>query len=422
MAFQLAPSVNWDKLRKVLPLGRSREQRDLRQQLFKDLVVRGMVPKTDDTFKVCTKADRYRVRGTLSLFECESVFQGMLVRAGAAEPGPELHLAISRAFQAARSWIEPVTAFDETYMDMNQFQGFLLHLVHDVDLRSCMASAGLGQNASSVCVSLEDFQRFLDMIASPSSTPRLQCDWSNTREFALWRGSSAAAFSELCRTSLCMSGLGLELPYEKLIERCLQHVVADAVMTSELLPENRKAAFQLIQALQNVESLPNCVPGPFSADLESSRAAVTNSSRSSVVSPGFSDGLMNGEQVGGPLAWRSAYMLSNEMAEANLNSPRKRPQYAVLGALELVPPPTNRGREESSLTIQAAADRVAERERHERKADFTAEQHASEARRSARLAAAGGAACRKEIVTSVGAGLNSARGPLKLIPGRILYK
>eukprot|EP00929_Paragymnodinium_shiwhaense_P002275 TRINITY_DN102490_c0_g1_i1.p1 TRINITY_DN102490_c0_g1~~TRINITY_DN102490_c0_g1_i1.p1 ORF type:complete len:409 (+),score=87.05 TRINITY_DN102490_c0_g1_i1:184-1410(+) len=401
MAFQAAPVFDWQKLHKVLPLGRGREERDARIQLFKDLITRGKAPKeTLVTSKAEQKKERYRIRGTLSHAESTLEIAAMLLQHGvvAATDAGALQAALHRAFYAARAWVEPVTSFDETFIDMNQFHAMLTHLTYDVDLRCCLAAAGLGRNGAQLAVTQQDFKRILDLLGASGAPSRLQCDWDRIGEFESWRENAAAAFVELGETGSCMVGVGGDLQYENLLERCMQHVVAETVASGEFYAENRKAAFQLVQALQGVDSLPYCVPGPFDSSQETSRGAMT-SSRSSTTTPSGpgGNGFFAGETVGGPLAWRSMYSLSNEYLQ---HTPRRQPQYVPLGMLELTPPPTNRGREESSLHIVGV----------------------EQDRRSARLAAAGGVAFRKEIVTSIGQGLASPRDPLKLTPGRILYK
>merc|ERR1719198_1440422 len=82
--------------------------------------------------------------------------------------------------------------------------------------------------------------------------------WRDIGVFRDWRANPQGTFFEL-------SDNQGRLPFDQLADTCISHVVQALVASEEFSVGCRRRAYHLLQALNNIPSLPNAVPGPMSA-------------------------------------------------------------------------------------------------------------------------------------------------------------
>jgi hypothetical protein len=242
----------WQALVAVIPGGGGEADVQLREKLFKELVVRAAAAP-ENRFKVKTG-----FKGTLKLSDIEVPLKVIL---GKKEISPGCIDAVlsvqEQAFAAAQKWVNSISVIEPASIDMNQFHAFIIYIACYLSLWSlaCPTSSNTMLDATS-------FRGLLEDMADPRKAAH-GIPWASIGVFRSWQERPQAAFGE-------MANRDGRIPFINLANTCISHVVQALVVSDEFSNSCRKRAFQLLQALNNMPSLPNAVPGPLSARTETS--------------------------------------------------------------------------------------------------------------------------------------------------------
>jgi len=260
-ASALTPS-DWQLLAKVLPGGGGEAAVQAREKIFKELVVRAAA-LPHNRFKAKTSG----FKGTWAIADVQEPLTVILGKRGLPQRCIDLVLGVHmQAFDAARKWVSSISVIDRDCIDMNQFHAFVIYTSCYLSLSNFMI-----KRASSGAVDARTFQ---DLMAASEDTKLGLSDVPSG-----WKEEPRAAFSALAENQSV-------LPFHVLVDRCSFHAVQAIVVSDEFSQACRKRAFQLLQALNNMPSLPNMVPGPLSAnDSVESRRNSTSSARENLRTP-----------------------------------------------------------------------------------------------------------------------------------------
>lgn len=262
--------VDWQALHGVLPVGVDAASIDVREKLFKELVVRSERLRERGGSRTAARS----FRGTLSSKEVDGYLHASLARSGAIRGGDaELSRAMEKAFHTARRFHEPVSVFDGNHIDMNEFHVVAIHLAHYLDLRQEFlvrwAKSGRALTAATVAetqVQMQDIEPLLQSLSAPSFGSLRGSAWGNVDEFKYWATEPRNVFTRLVADSARDNQALGQVPFELFADLCLSRVISQ--MPTGGGQASRKHAFQLLQALNNTPSLPNAVPGPLGQQQE----------------------------------------------------------------------------------------------------------------------------------------------------------
>jgi hypothetical protein len=245
--------AEWEALVESMPAGSSQADVQVREKLFKELVVRA-----DACPHARFKAKTSSFKGTLKLGDIAGPFEIILSRHGVSARSIDAILVVhGRAFLAAKQWVTGVSIMDEECCDMNQFHTFVIYITSYLSLWKLLLQSGCPglEAGGNVAVDMPTFQRLLAALADPKSG----APWADISGFvASWKADPHAAFNDL---------VGSEgyVQFDSLAEQCIKAAVEAFTGPNESSENScgaRKRAFQLLQALNNMPSLPNAVPGP----------------------------------------------------------------------------------------------------------------------------------------------------------------
>ncbi|CAE8626469.1 unnamed protein product [Polarella glacialis] len=253
--------ADWKVLNGLLPLGRDALSAEVREKLFKELVVR-----SDHIKEVITKKGSARhMRGTVSKADLVRYLSEALVRNKAllcdSYSMVEIQHSVECAFRAARGWIEPVTPLDQKHIDMNEWHTLVLYLVNRLDLwetvrRECGVPEDYQAHSGSWQLAESQLRALLEQLTAKSSCRRHGEELPETllEELKLWASQPSRVFQRLADAP------GQEyLSFDVFVDwYVFSHMPSWSA--EEIL--GRKRAFQLLQVLNNTPSLPNSIPGP----------------------------------------------------------------------------------------------------------------------------------------------------------------
>jgi len=241
----------WQQLAEAMPGGSGEADVRQREKLFKEIVVRAAAAP-ENRFKAQNKGG---YKGTLKLSDMETPLKVVLSGLGVSARCIESVLAVhAQAFIAAQKWVNSISVIDQEHVDMNQFHAFIIYIDCYLSLWTFLV-----QTASSECstdsVDFQSFQGMLPTLMDPSKA-LLNIPWTSIPALANWIDDPQVAFDDLVERS---HGA---VPFDQLADACIFHVVQAIVSSEQFAQGCRKRAFQLLQALNNMPSLPNAVPGP----------------------------------------------------------------------------------------------------------------------------------------------------------------
>jgi hypothetical protein len=258
----------WQALKAVMPGGGTEAEVLLREKLFKELVVRAAA-SPENRFK--PKSSSFR--GTFKLSDISAPLRVILSREGVSsrctDAVVQLHVP---AFAAAQKWVNSISVIAPECIDMNQFHALVLYIGCSLSLSHCTPPSAFSGGGNDM-VDVETLRGLLVAMCDPSKAV-LGIPFFDISIFGTWRGNPEAAFTELADPDGC-------LLWESLVDKFAYHVVQALVTSDEFRVGCRKRAYQLLQALNNIPSLPNAVPGPMSARSDAS------STQQSTTSPEF---------------------------------------------------------------------------------------------------------------------------------------
>jgi len=232
----------WQMLAAVLPGGAGQADIQLREKLFKELVVRaGALP--ENKFKPKSAA----WKGTLKLGDLPVPLAVALGSKGLSKRCIDLVLSVhEQALASAEQFVNSVSTSTIQSVDMNQFHALVVYIATYFSLSKAMLHLGCSDT-----IDLQSFQQLLAMLSSSG----LGIPWIEVGTFTSWRADPQAAFDVLT------GGMG-RAPFKTLLDRLARDAIEALVVNHPSGQSCRQRAFQLLQALNNLPSMPNSVPGP----------------------------------------------------------------------------------------------------------------------------------------------------------------
>lgn len=233
----------WQKLAALLPGGAGQADIQLREKLFKELVVRaGALP--ENKFKPKSGA----WKGTLKLGDLPVPLAVALGSKGLSQRCIDLVLSVhEQALASAEQFVNSVSTSTIQSVDMNQFHAMVVYIATYFSLSKAMLQVG--------CSDPIDLQSFQQLLAILFASGIMGIPWTTIGTSASWRADPEAAFDVLA------DGMG-RLTFKKLQDRLARDAIEALVVNHPSGPSCRQRAFQLLQALNNLPSMPNSVPGP----------------------------------------------------------------------------------------------------------------------------------------------------------------
>jgi len=178
------PMIDWETLKKTMPLGRDPTSKATRHRLFSRFDPNG--------------------NGILSLAEVDRGLKRVLHLSGAGQCTP----AINRAFHAARDFAPPVAAFSDDYVDKNEFRVLLVYLRHYIELWEHFNAIDTSGDRR---VGLQEFRMSLPLLKK----------WGIREAAANWDSDPKVAFAKLD-----YNGGGFVL-FDEFADFCLRHGMND---------------------------------------------------------------------------------------------------------------------------------------------------------------------------------------------------
>mmetsp|Transcript_71451 Transcript_71451/g.167381 ORF Transcript_71451/g.167381 Transcript_71451/m.167381 type:complete len:276 (+) Transcript_71451:84-911(+) len=241
--------VDCEALCKLLPVGRDTSSVEARERLFKEFVVRSarLIEMGQSS---ATKARSRAWNGTLNQDSLLPLLQKALAQAKILHniDASSLECLVQQALGVAGRLLDPVSASDHAFVDMNQWHLFVFYFVTGLVL---LEAGHWRRVAGSWTMALEDFRSLCQNLAKTRFRRDLQPEVVEKLED--WAGAPTKAVFDL---EAAEGIVNLEILAEWIVVQQLPswHSVEDEI-------QGRKRAFQLLQLMNNTPSLPNSVPG-----------------------------------------------------------------------------------------------------------------------------------------------------------------
>jgi hypothetical protein len=248
--------LEWQELAAAVPGGSTEADIQFREKLFKELIVRAQA-LPHNRFKA---ANKLGLKGTLHLGDTPVPLTVVLGKHGVSKRCADAVMPVhTRAFWAAKKWVESISVIAEDCIDMNQFHAFLIYIACHLSLAHFL----LQQVPNTTAIDIQTFQGLLKALTSPTQA-LLSVPWNEMSTFKSWSEDIEASF-------YTMADRDGVIQFDDLVERCSSSAVEAFVASDD--GSCRKRAFQLLQALNNMPSLPNAVPGPMKPNQQEQQGA-----------------------------------------------------------------------------------------------------------------------------------------------------